>query len=160
MMKAKFTYVIVCSLIVVSIILAYDAFTSYINPYLSVSEICTKSASYIDKKVQVLGTAVNGSSGWTEDGSFIFNLTDGQYTIRVTYGGNLPQGFNEGQQVVAIGNLVSANNLDASEMLIKCPSKYEGGEASLLADPVFLIAITLGSAALIYYVASTLLKRG
>jgi cytochrome c-type biogenesis protein CcmE len=158
-MRAKYTYIIVGALVVVSIILAYDASTSYISPYLSVSEIAKNSATYIHKEVQVLGTVVNGSSGWGENDSFLFNLTDGQYTIEVTYNGNLPSGFNEGQQVVVIGNLVSPYNLSASEMLVKCPSKYEGGETSLLTDPVFLIAIVLGSAALIYYVALIFLKK-
>lgn len=158
-MKNKYTYIIVGVLIVVSIILAYDASTSYINPYLTVSEIAKNNAKYINEEVQVLGLVVNGSSGWVEDYSFFFNLTDGQYTIKVIYQGNLPSGFNEGQQVVVIGTLVSPYNLNASEMLVKCPSKYEGEETSLLIDPVFLIAIILGVAALIYFVVFMLLKR-
>jgi cytochrome c-type biogenesis protein CcmE len=157
-MRIRYTYIIVGALIVVSIILAYDAFTSYINPYLSVSEIVENNAAYINKEVQVLGTVVNGSSGW-EDGSFLFNLTDGQHAIKVRYEGSLPQNFKEGQQVVVIGKVVSDYHLNASEMLVKCPSKYEGGETSLLNNPVFLIAIIIGSAALIYYVVFTILKK-
>lgn len=158
-MKSRYTFIIIGALIVVSIILAYDAFTSYISPYLSVSEIAENSAAYTNKEVQVLGTVVNGSSRWAEDSSFLFNLTDGQHTLGVTYVGNLPPSFNEGQQAVVIGNLVSPYNLHASEMLVKCPSKYAGGESSLLADPVFLIAIVLGVAALIYYVVFMLRKK-
>jgi len=158
-MKIKYTYIIVGALIVVSIIIAYDASTSYINPYLSVSDMVENGTAHINEEVQVLGTVVNGSCDWAEDGSFLFNLTDGQNTIKVTYNGNLPQGFNEGQQAVVIGNIVSSYHLNASEMLVQCPSKYEGEEASLLTDPVYLIAILLGCGALIYFVAFMLLKK-
>jgi len=158
-MRIKYTYIIVGALIAVSIIIAYDASTSYINPYLSVSDVVENSAAHINEEVQVLGMVVNGSSDWAEDGSFFFNLTDGQHTIKVTYNGNLPQGFNEGQQAVVIGNVVSSYDLTAVEILVQCPSKYEGGEASLLADPVFLIAMLLGCGALVYFVVFTLSKR-
>lgn len=158
-MKAKYTYIIVAVFIVVSVALAYDAFSSYVNPYLSVTDVAKNNVAYVNKDVQVLGKVVNGSSGWADDGSFHFDLTDMQSTIRVTYGASPPANFQEGQEVVAKGTIVSPSHLDASEILVKCPSKYESGETSLLADPVFIIAIVAGAAALIYYVAAVLLKK-
>ena len=158
-MKIKPTYVIVGILAIVSVALTYDAFTSYIDPYLSVSELVRNNTAYANKDVQVLGKVVNGSSGWTDGGSFLFNLTDGQYTIRVTYNQSVPQNFMENQDVVVIGRLLSPYNLNASEMLVKCPSRYEGGETSMLSDPVFIVAIVLGVAALIYYVVFVLLRK-
>lgn len=158
-MKIKPTYVIVGILAIISIALAYDAFTSYIDPYLSVSEIVKNSSAYANKDVQVLGKVVNGSSDWADSGSFLFNLTDGQYTIRVTYSQSVPQNFMENQDVVVIGKLLSPYNLNASEMLVKCPSRYEGGETSMLSDPVFIAAIVLASATLIYYVVFVLLRK-
>lgn len=158
-MKTEYTYIIVGVFIVVSIVIAYDASTSYINPYLSVSDVVENSTAHVNEEVQVLGNVVNGSLDRTEDGSFIFNLTDGQKMIKVTYNGNLPQGFNEDQQAVVIGNIVSPYHLNASKMLVQCPSKYEGEEASLLTDPVFLIAVVLGCGAIIYFVAFMLLKK-
>ncbi len=160
-MRIKYTYIIVGLLVVVSIVLAYDAFTSYVTPYLSVSEVIQNNATYVaGGKIQVLGTVANNSSDWTEDGSFLFSLTDGQQAITVTYEGSPPQNFKEGQQVVVIGEIVSRNHLSASEMLVKCPSKYEGEESSLLSNPVFLIAGIIGSAALIYYVVFIVLRKG
>ncbi len=158
-MKIRYTYIIVGALVVVSIVLAYDALTSYISPYLSVSDVAEYDAAYINKDVQVLGVVVNGSSDWAEDGSFLFNITDGQYGIKVTYIGTSPQNFKEGQQVVVIGQLISPNHLIASEMLVKCPSKYEGEEQSLLGNPVFFVAMLIGSAALVYYIGSIVLKK-
>jgi cytochrome c-type biogenesis protein CcmE len=158
-MKIKYTYLIVGALIVVSIILAYDAFTSYINPYLSVSDIAENNAEYVNmEEIKVLGTAVNGSSGWAEDGSFLFNLTDGQSTIKVT-SKSRPEIFVEGEQVLVEGKLVSPYHLNASEIFFTCKSEYEGGETSLLSNPVFLIAIIIGSAALVYYVVFMILKK-
>ncbi len=158
-MKIKSTYVIVAVLIIVSVALAYDAFSSYINPYVSVSEVVKNNSAYMNKDVQVLGKVVNGSSDWSKDGSFLFNLTDGQYMIRVTYSEAVPQNFKEDQDVVVIGKLLSPYLLKATEMLVKCPSKYEGGQTSLFADPVIVAAIALVAAALIGYVGFALVRK-
>jgi cytochrome c-type biogenesis protein CcmE len=158
-MRIRYSFIIIGALIIVSVVLAYDAFTAYINPYLSVSDIVEHSAEYADEEIQVLGVVVNGSRSWEEDGFPTFNLTDGQYTVVVIHEGQLPQGFTEGQQVVVIGNLASPDRIRSKEMLVKCPSKYEGEETSLLSDPVFLIALVIGSVALIYYVSFVLLKK-
>ncbi|MFQ5836377.1 MAG: cytochrome c maturation protein CcmE [Candidatus Bathyarchaeia archaeon] len=159
--KRKYTYIIVIVLVVLSGLLAYDAFTSYINPYLTVSQVVENSATYNNKEeIQVIGTVVNGSTRWKEDGSLGFDLADEKYTINVTYSGSLPPGFRgEGEQVVVIGKLVSSNAVESSRMLTKCPSKYEGGGSSLITDPIFLTAILLGPAALIYSVVSVASKR-
>lgn len=159
-MKIKPTYVIAAVLIAVSLVLAYDAFTSYVSPYLSVSEIVRNNSSYSNRDIQVLGKVANGSSTWAQDGSFLFDLTDEQSTISVTSRASVPQNFQENQDVVVVGRLLSPGNLNASEILVKCPSKYEGGNTSLLNDPIFLIAIILGAATLVYYVGFILLKKG
>lgn len=159
-MKIKPTYVIAAALIAVSLVLAYDAFTSYVSPYLSVSEIVRNNSSYSNRDIQVLGKVANGSSTWAQDGSFLFDLTDEQSTISVTSRASVPQNFQENQDVVVVGRLLSPGNLNASEILVKCPSKYEGGNTSLLNDPIFLIAIILGAATLVYYVGFILLKKG
>ena len=123
-MKLKPVHIIVVVLIVVSAILAYDAFTSYINPYLTVSQV-VEDDKYINNEVQILATIANGSVQWGEDGSLLFDITDGQATITVTYSGSQPQGFKEGQKVVAVGVLTSPNHMNATQLLLKCPSKYE-----------------------------------
>jgi cytochrome c-type biogenesis protein CcmE len=123
-MKVRAVHIIVIALIVLSAILAYDSFTSYINPYLTVSQV-TESDKYINKEVQILDTVANGSLNLREDGSLLFDLTDGKATIAVTYSGIQPQGFKEGQKIVAIGKLTSLYHLNATQLLVKCPSKYE-----------------------------------
>ena len=123
-MKIKAIYVIVIVLVALSAIFAYDAFTSYINPYLTVSQVAGNE-QYIGKEVQILDTVATGSLNLKEDGSLLFNLTDGQSTIAVTYSGVQPQGLKEGQKIVVIGKPVSPYHVDATQLLVKCPSKYE-----------------------------------
>lgn len=158
-MRIKYIHLIILALIILSGILAYDAFNSYINPYLTASQLIRNSSAYLNKNIQVIGTIVNGSTSWREDGTLLFNLTDGESTIRITYKGSLPQNFKEGEQAVVIGKLISLNIMEASQILVKCPSKYEGGKGSLLTEPVFIIAVLLGSVAIIYSILSIVLKK-
>jgi cytochrome c-type biogenesis protein CcmE len=123
-MEIKPVHIVVVALIVLSAILAYDAFTSYINPYLTVSEVAGND-KYSVKDVQILATVANGSTQWGEDGSLLFAITDGQATLTVTYSGSQPQGFKEGQKVVVIGTRTAPYHVNATQLLVKCPSKYE-----------------------------------
>jgi cytochrome c-type biogenesis protein CcmE len=126
-MKIKPVHIIVIALVVLSAIFAYDTFTSYINPYLTVSQVAGDD-KYIGREVQILATVANGSIQWGEDGSLLFNITDGtdgEATITVTYSGTQPQSFKAGQEVVAIGVLTSPRQMNATQLLVKCPSKYE-----------------------------------
>ena len=123
-MNVRPVHIVVVALIVLSGILAYDAFTSYINPYLTVSEVAGND-KYSDKDVQILATVANGSTQWGEDGSMLFAITDGQATLTVTYSGTKPQSYKEGQQIVVIGTRTTPDHVNATQLLVKCPSKYE-----------------------------------
>jgi len=145
-------------LIVLSGALAYDAFSSYISPYLTVSQVVRNSETYLNGNIKVLGTVANGSVTY-ENTSMVFNLVDEESTVKVNYTGSPPPNFQEGTQVVVIGKLVSPDTIEGYDMLVKCPSKYEGGGKSLLADPIFLAAILLGSGAIVGTVLSVAWKR-
>ncbi len=123
-MKLKPVYIIVVLLIVVSAILAFDTFSSYVNPYSTVSEVAGDD-SYVGREVQILANIANRSIHWNDDGSLLFNITDGEATIAVTYSGVPPQSFTDRQKVVAIGMQTTPYHLNATQLLVKCPSKYE-----------------------------------
>ncbi len=123
-MRLKPVYLVVVVLLLLSGALAYSVFSSYISPYLSVSDVAGNDR-YLGKEVQILDTVVNGSSRWGADGSFSFQISDGRATLNVTYRDVVPQGFNEGYKVVVIGKLDSLYHIEASQLLVKCPSKYE-----------------------------------
>lgn len=141
--------------------LAYDAFTSYMNPYLTVSQVVENSAAHNNREeIRVIGTVANGSVTY-ENGLMVFNLTDEESVIKVNYTGTPrpPQGFQPGGQVVIIGKLVSQKTIEGFDMLVKCPSKYEGQGESLLANPFFLAATLLGVGAIVGTIVSMAWKR-
>ncbi|PXF51479.1 MAG: hypothetical protein C4B55_03620 [Candidatus Methanophagaceae archaeon] len=143
--KFKPVHAVVLGLVLVSALLAYDAFSSYLNPYLTVSEVVGEGDGgknkFLNKEVQILATVANGSLTLREDGSLLFSLTDGgtgdgggdggvsgdneRARIVVEYSGVQPQGLKEGRKVVAVGTLTSPSHLNATQLLLKCPSKYE-----------------------------------
>ncbi len=89
----------------------------------------------------------------------VFNLIDEESAIKVNYTGSPPDNFQEAEQVVVIGKLVSRGTIEGYDMLVKCPSKYEGEGKSLLGDPMFMAAILLGTGAIVGTVVSMTLKR-
>lgn len=115
---------------------------------------------YNKEEIQIIGTVANGSVTY-KNTFMVFNLIDEESVIKVNYTGTPrpPQGFQPGGQVVVIGKLVSPGTVEGYDMLVKCPSKYEGEGKSLLADPIFLTAILLGSGAIVGTVVSMAWKR-
>ncbi len=148
-------------MLVLSSVFAYNAFLTYVDPYQNVSQIVDNPEAYLNGQVQVIGTVVNGSTKQGMDGSMNFSLTDGESTISVVYTGEPVSNFAEGQQSVAVGELVSPRTIQASQILAKCPSKYESqDQASLFSMPIFPIALILGSVAIGFSLISiTLSKR-
>lgn len=53
-----------------------------------------------------------------------FVVTDGRAAVPVTYTGDLPALFREGQGVVAIGRLAGGGTFEASQVLAKHDEKY------------------------------------
>ena len=128
-MKIKFTYLIVITLLVLSAALAYDAFNSYVNPYLTISQVLENSETYLNRELQIIGTVVNGSTQMGADGTLFFNISDGEKMIKIVFRGDPPQYFKEGEQVVVIGKVLSSKTMMGSKILVKCPSKYEEEES-------------------------------
>ena len=120
-MQIRPLYLVVLVLIGGSIFLVYSALAPSINPYLSVSQV--RDGAYAEREVQVLAILEDWSVG--EDGGLVLRLTDGNATLNVTYRGLPPQGLTKGQNIVAIGVLHPPDGMDATRLLVKCPSKYE-----------------------------------
>jgi cytochrome c-type biogenesis protein CcmE len=100
---------------------------------LSVSEAA--SGSYDGSKVQVSGTIADDS--YTTEGSVttfsICDENDAEKTLSVTYEGALPATFGNGVTAICTGT-VNDGSLAATELVTKCPSKYESAEGSLTVD--------------------------
>ncbi|MCW3131813.1 MAG: cytochrome c maturation protein CcmE [Candidatus Methanospirare jalkutatii] len=122
----KIKWLLVVLLVVLCAFLLFDAFSSYINPYQSVSEVALHSERYLNKNVQILGR-IHGLK-FHENGSLSFELieleSEKKASLEVFYAGIPPQNIREGQRVVVVGKLMEPNRVNAEKLLTKCPSKY------------------------------------
>lgn len=90
------------------------------------------SGQYDGKKVQVSGAVVDDSYV-TEGTTTTFQVRDeddASQTLQVVYEGALPATFGNGITAICTGK-VGDGVLTASEMVTKCPSKYESAEGAL-----------------------------
>ena len=96
------------------------------------------SGDYRGKKVQVSGSVV-ADSLTSEGSTALFEIqpeegsaaASGQETLTVRYDGALPATFGTGVVAICTGTVESDNTLTATELVTKCPSKYESAEGSL-----------------------------
>jgi len=106
--------------------LAYGAtsFKSNLTPYVSFEE-----AQKSTRKVQVAGGLVPDSAKYVEEDEVLrFGIVEeGGETMTVLYEGVKPGNFEEATQIVAIGTY-SGGAFHADQLLVKCPSKYQGEE--------------------------------
>ena len=102
--------------------------TSY---FLDADEARAKATALDGKTVRVRGTVIVGSyqhpQGTTDH---TFDIEEKGEVIHVRFQGPLPDVFKEGLPVVAEGVLNAAGQLKATEVVAKCPSKYEEGKVS------------------------------
>lgn len=158
-MRVQGKYLLVGFLLLLSAGLAYDSLSKYMNPYLSVSLVVSRCADYEGRNVQVMGVVAPGSVQRGGLGPVVFSITDGFESLDVSYAGALPQNFDQGKDVVVLGTLSRAGALEASTILVKCPSKYVEGEAPRTNYHIFVatLLITLGALA---YLGVSVLRRG
>ena len=95
--------------------------------YKTVEEVLTERSRFEGEPVRINGLLVEGSvkqKPGTDE--FRFNLSKNGKTIEVAYSGILPDSMEPGRELVVQGTLEKGTNrLEASEILTKCPSKYE-----------------------------------
>ena len=110
--------------------LGYRGFQQSATYYMNVDEFAAKSDAYSDKNVRINGIVATGS--WqSEQKTFTqkFILTEKEQSqtpvsLPVVYQGAVPDAFKEGADVVVEGKY-SSGTFWASNILTKCPSKYE-----------------------------------
>ena len=159
-MKIQGKHVVAGVLLLFSAGLAFDSVSNYINPYLSVTQVALNFNRYSGKSIQVMGIVEPGSFIRGDGGTIKFTLTDGQESLPVQFTGATPQNFDEGKDVVAVGSLTGEASLEAEQLLVKCPSKYEGESPPQQNNHVFLAAIALAVLALAYLAVTMFWKRG
>jgi cytochrome c-type biogenesis protein CcmE len=120
----KKSYVIGGVVIVLAMVMAMYSFQSTLTSYVSVSE-----AKASNRPVQVAGFVVEGTDKYDLDSNnLLFTLReDSGEEMKVEYDGPRPGNFDNVTKVVAIGKYEPKRRVFlASELLVKCPTKYEG----------------------------------
>jgi len=110
--------------VVLALIMAMHSFKSTLTAYVSVSE-----AKVSPRAVQVAGVVVKGSERYDlESNKLMFTLReDSGDEMAVEYDGRKPANFDDVTKVVSIGKYNTKRELFvATELLVKCPTKYEG----------------------------------
>ena len=160
-MKITTKQILITVLLAVSIGLAYDSMTNYMNPYISVAEVASSPSKYMGKSLQIIGVVEPGSLELTNDGRLNFVLIDETgSSIKVTYRGIPPNNMeDEGNSVVVLGEMRANGEIQSEELLVKCPSKYEGEEEDTGISHVFLAAMSIAVLGIGYLVITMFYKK-
>lgn len=128
-MKSKTSlYAFGAALLVVFAGFSYTKFTEALTPYVSYEE-----AIATPRSVQVAGGLEKDTHSYdTDEGNLHFTLVDPEKpgkTLKVRYQGVKPANFEDAISIVAIGKWDQATEeFAAHDLLVKCPSKYQGVE--------------------------------
>ena len=97
------------------------------------------SGTHAGEKVQVSGNVVTDSFT-IEVGKAVFSLYDPAdptgAKLRVTYEGAVSSTFGNEVSAIVTGRMTEAGELLATELVTKCPSKYESGVDALTVDQI------------------------
>jgi cytochrome c-type biogenesis protein CcmE len=118
----KKSYIIGAVVIAAAGVMAMQSFKSSLTAYVTVEE-----AKASKRPVQMAGIAVKDRYDFKSN-NLVFTLReDGGDEMVVEYGGPRPGNFDEVTKVVAIGTYAPKRQVfEARELLVKCPTKYEG----------------------------------
>ncbi|MDY6838629.1 MAG: cytochrome c maturation protein CcmE [Thermodesulfobacteriota bacterium] len=118
----KKSYIIGALVIAAAGVMAMQSFKSTLTAYVTVRE-----AKASKRPVQVAGVAVKDTYD-VKTNNLVFTLReDGGDEMVVEYDGPRPGNFDNVTKVVAIGTYEPSTQVfEAKELLVKCPTKYEG----------------------------------
>ena len=134
--KTKRRMVVVTGVIimVLIIVLAVVGGSGSAKP-VSISDLAT--GSYADQKIQVSGNVVENSYK-TEDNVLTFDIYDANgdaaQQLRVRYEGGVSATFGNDVTAICTGKLGQDGVLNCTELVTKCPSKYENATNALTVD--------------------------
>jgi cytochrome c-type biogenesis protein CcmE len=106
--------------------LLYSTGAEGLEYYKHVDEVAGALSSWQGKRLQLHGRVVAGSIERRRGAlEYRFVLAHGGKSLPVHYSGVVPDTFKDEAEVVAKGRLDAGGALEATEILAKCPSKYE-----------------------------------
>lgn len=109
--------------------LIYNAMDGSAAFYMTVSELEADGGTLQGQQVRVGGDVVDGTIERGDIGEEIrFEITDGAGSIPIVYDGDVPDIFADDAEVIATGTMGSDGVFVATELLTKCPSRFEADE--------------------------------
>lgn len=104
-------------------VFALSALRQSMTPYVTFAEARARRTN-----VQVQGVVDHTTVTFDPSGqSMVFSMTDREGThVRVVYSGQRPGNFDDADTMVVTGRF-KGEIFEARKILLKCPSKYEGG---------------------------------
>ena len=118
--------------VIVLVAMGVLGYQGYVNSatyyYITVSEFASQQSTFTDKNVRVAGNVTDGTVE-RQGTTLKFTMTDGQDSLPVVYKGVVPDSFKAGIEAVVLGKLNPDSIFEATELLAKCPSKYEPVDA-------------------------------
>jgi cytochrome c-type biogenesis protein CcmE len=109
--------------------LLYSTMGESLEYYKKVDEVMVNPAEWQGKALQIHGYA-KGIGRKRDSLDYSFNITNNGHVVRALYSGVTPDTFKEDSEVVVKGRLAPDNTFHATEIIAKCPSKYEAGAAA------------------------------
>jgi cytochrome c-type biogenesis protein CcmE len=124
-MKKK--YIIGGAIVLAAVIyLLYISLGSSVSYYVTVSEFFERSAELTDTNIRVAGKITNKSVVWDAEAlELSFTITEGGQSMPVIYEGARPTGFKEDSNLLVEGKYHPDGIFRATQLILKCPSKYE-----------------------------------
>jgi len=131
--KMKRRLVVVTGVIIIVIILVL-AFIGSSTAAKTITVQQAVSGEFVDQRVQVTGNVVKNSYEITEN-ALVFTIFDPEGDpdthLRVVFDGAASTTFGNNVTTICTGKIKDDGTLHASEMLTKCPSKYESADDAL-----------------------------
>ena len=119
-MKVKF--VVAAVVLIAAAVLVINSFTDSLSARVSIAEALQRGT-----RVQVMGEIDHKKAEYDiEKQVLIFTVTDESGDqMAVVYTGTVPGNFQQASHIVSIGTH-NGEYFEADQLLIKCPSKYQG----------------------------------
>ena len=96
---------------------------------MTLTELHAKGSSAVGQGVRVTGQLqANSVEKDVKANKIAFVLTDGVNTLPVSYSGVVPDTFDRAVEVVAEGKMNPDGSFTATNLLAKCPSKYDASK--------------------------------
>lgn len=135
--RARTRLIGVTAIIMIAVAAVFFGMSGNQAAYYKTVDEAAQDQSLVGERVKIGGAVVTGS--WDRKSNpmrFVIrdeNDKDGTgATLKVVYNGPVPSTFGDGVTAIVTGPLNDKGEIEAQEMITKCPSKYESAEGAVV----------------------------